>query len=41
MKCDATLPKVGQLCGVFFFFLVNIFLIIFKVIFIREGLHEK
>lgn len=20
MKCDATLPKVGQLCGVFFFF---------------------
>lgn len=37
MKCDATLPKVGQLC----IFLVNIFLIIFKVIFIREGLHEK
>lgn len=40
MKCDETLPKVGQLCG-FFFFLVNIFLIIFKVIFLKELLHEK
>lgn len=38
MKCDETLPKVGQLCG---FFFVNIFLIIFKVIFLKEVLHEK
>lgn len=39
MKCDTTLPKVGKLVSFFFFglgfFLVNIFLIIFKMIFIR------
>lgn len=35
-KCDKTLPKVGEL-----FVLVNVFLIIFKMIFIREVLHEK